>query len=81
MNLGAQKVRTAAGDATIDEIARELGIERTYCGRILSDARPASLAVRRRAKERYGVEYDDWDQKLPDPEQPAQPPDQTGTDS
>jgi hypothetical protein len=81
VNLGAQRVRAAAGDATIEEIAVELGIERTYCGRVLSDTRPASLAVRRKAKERYGVEYDDWDQKVPDPEQPAHASNPTGTDS
>lgn len=80
MNLGIQKLRAAAPGATIAEIATSLGIDRTYCGRILADDRTPGLAVRKKARDLYAVELDDWDEKLPDPEQPAQPAKPTGTE-
>jgi len=67
VNLGIQKLRAAVPGATIAEIATSLEIDRTYCGRILADDRTPGLAVRKRARDLYGVDLDDWDQKLPDP--------------
>ena len=71
VNLGIRNLRAAAGEeASIEDIARELGVDRTYCGRVLSGKRPASLAIRQSARDKYGVSLEDWDQEIPDSEQP-----------
>lgn len=68
MNRGARALNDAKV-GTIDDLAKKLGIDRTYCGRILASDRTPGLELRKKLRDLFEIDLDAWDEKLPNSKQ------------
>jgi transcriptional regulator with XRE-family HTH domain len=51
---------------TVEDFADRLGIDRTWCGRILSGKKLPGLSLRRELRDSFRIPTDSWDEPVPD---------------
>jgi hypothetical protein len=73
-NEGARLLSDERGSReTVEAFAERIGLERTYCGRLLSGERTPGMTLRLRLGEEFRIPLDAWNKSLPYPEKPAKP--------